>query len=569
MNRDANPADDGGYKGLKLGTFIKNDRWLIGPEFLWEDEARWPKMIDIPCVKDVDPEIRKESQVNTASVSRDVMGEVIKYYSTWWKLKVTISWLLRYKRYLRNKALQRTGGSQSNYELVERRGCLVVEELQEAEEEILRYIQEKEFPEAPILQSALTTGACERSVKRLMKKAAASVSKLNPRIGNWLLRAGGRIGRAPLPYEMKHPVILPYKLHVTDLIIRDHRQRMGHLGQESVLSSLRKKYWVLKGRSAVRRVLNKCSDCHSRKAKPAEQFIAEVPKERVTPGDPPFTYFGVDCFGPLKVKQGRSHVKSYGCLFICLTMRALHIEIVHSLSADSTINAIRRFISVRGCPKEIRSDNGTSLERADKELRYAVEQWDHHKISNFCAQREIKWKFNPPAASHMGGVWERMVQTTKRVLKSLLKEQIVTDEVLATVMAEAVNIVNSRPLTRNSDSDLDDRPLTPNHLLHLRPTPSLPPGLFVKEDLHCRPVWRQAQYLRGVFWRRWSNEYLPTLMERQKWRSRKENIKVGDLVLLADENYPRGEWPIARVWEVVSDDDGCVRATPRDSIAER
>ena len=108
-------------------------------------------MIDIPCLKDDDPEIRKESQVYTASVSRDVMGEVIKYYSTWWKLKVTISLLRRYKRYLRNEALQLTGGSQSNYELVERRGCLVVEELQEAEDEILRYIQEKEFPEARIL----------------------------------------------------------------------------------------------------------------------------------------------------------------------------------------------------------------------------------------------------------------------------------------------------------------------------------------------------------------------------------------------------------------------------------
>ena len=380
-------------------------------------------MIDIPCVKDDDPEIRKESQVYTASVSHDVMGEVIKCYASWWKLKVTISWLLRYKRYLRNKALQRTGGSQSNYKLVERRGCLVAEELQEAEGEILRYIQEKEFPEARILQSALTIGACERSVKRLMKEAGASVSKLNPRIENGLLRAGGRIGRAPLPYDLKHPVILPYKHHVTDLIIRDHHQRMGHLGQESVLSSLRKKYWILKGRSAVRRVLNKCSDCQRRKAKPAEQFKAELPKERMTPGDPPFTYVDVDCFGPLEVKQGRSHVKRYGCLLTCLTIRALHIEILHSLRADSRINAIRTFISVRGCPKEIRSDNGTNFARADKELRNAVEQWDHHKISHFCTQREIKWKFNPPAASHMGGVWERMVQTTKRVLKSLLKEQ--------------------------------------------------------------------------------------------------------------------------------------------------
>ena len=187
VNRDANPADDGS-KGLRLGTLIKNDRWLTGPEFLWEDEARWPKMIDIPCVKDDDPEIRKESQVYTASVNSDVMGEVLfKYYSTWWKLKVTISWLLRYKRYLRNKALQRTGGFQSNYELVARRGFLVVEELQEAEDETLHYIQEKDFPEARILQSALTTGVCERSVKRLLKKEGASMSKLNPRIENGLL----------------------------------------------------------------------------------------------------------------------------------------------------------------------------------------------------------------------------------------------------------------------------------------------------------------------------------------------------------------------------------------------
>ena len=154
MNRDANPADDGS-KGLNLGTLIKNDRWLIGPEFLWEDEARWPKMIDIPCVKDDDPEIRKESQVYTSLYSisqsrRDRRSHQVLFDLV--ELKVTISWLLRYKRYLRNKALQRTGGSQSNYELVERRGCLVVEELQEAEDEILRYSQEKEFPEAQILQ---------------------------------------------------------------------------------------------------------------------------------------------------------------------------------------------------------------------------------------------------------------------------------------------------------------------------------------------------------------------------------------------------------------------------------
>ena len=554
VNRDENPADDGS-KGLKLDVLIKNNRWLTGPKFLWKGGEYWPKMIEVPCLKDEDPEVRKENQVYVTAVSCDVVEKLILYYSSWWKLKVAIAWLLRYKQYLMNKFLQLRGGCPTTHDSAEGRNYLKLDELREAEHEIMRYVQRKEFPDV----TALQPGADERSVKRLMKKMGASISKLNPQVQDGLLRVGGRIGRAPLSYELKHPVILPYKHHITDLIIRDHHLKVGHMGQESVLSSLRQKYWILKGRSAVRRVLSKCLDCQKRSAKPAEQFMAELPADRVTPSEPPFSYVGIDCFGPIEVKQGRSHVKRYGCLFTCLTVRAVHVEILHSLSADSMINALRRFISMRGCPKEIRSDNGTNFTKADKELREAVQLWNNQRISNFCAQKEIKWTFNPPDASHMGGPWERMIQTTKRVLKALLKEQLVTDEVLSTVMAEAVNIVNSRPLTRNSDSSLDDQPITPNHLLHLRPTPSLPPGVFDKGDLHCKRAWRQAQYLAGVFRRRWSSEYLPTLMERQKWKMPKPNIKEGDLVLLADESYPRGQWPIARVEEVVVSRDGYVR----------
>ena len=234
----------------------------------------------------------------------------------------------------------------------------------------------------------------------------------------------------------------------------------------------------------MRRVPSKCFDCQKRKAKPAEQFMVELPKDRVTPSEPPFTYLGIDCFGPIEVKQGRSLVKRYGCFFTCLTVRAVHIEILRSASADSMINAMRRFISIRGYPKEIRSDNGTNFTGADEELRNAVQQWNQQRINNFCAQREIKWTFNRPDASHMGGVWERIIQTAKRVLKALLKGQVVTDEVLSTVTAKVVNIVNIRPLTRNSDSVSDDEPISPNQLLHLCPTPSLPPGVFVKGDLY-------------------------------------------------------------------------------------
>ena len=159
----------------------------------------------------------------------------------------------------------------------------------------------------------------------------------------------------------------------------------------------------------------------------------------------------------------------------------------------------------------------------------------------------------------MGGAWERMIRSVRQILKALLKEQVVNDEVLSTVVTEATNILNSRPLTRNSDDPTDEEPLTPNHLLQLRPCTSLPPGIFEEEDLYCRRQWRQAQFLANLFWKRWIKEYLPTLQERKKWNEPKENLKVGDVVLLMDENFPRGQWPLARVLEVFTSDDGLVR----------
>ena len=151
VNREENSADDGS-KGIKLDVFIKNDRWLTGPKFLWEYKERWQVMIAIPILKDGDPEVRKENQIYVASASRDATEELIVSYSSWWKLKVAVSWLLHYKRYLKNKFLQRKEGSSTKLELEERRNHLTLDELRETEHEIFRYIQAKEFPEALALQ---------------------------------------------------------------------------------------------------------------------------------------------------------------------------------------------------------------------------------------------------------------------------------------------------------------------------------------------------------------------------------------------------------------------------------
>ena len=162
------------------------------------------------------------------------------------------------------------------------------------------------------------------------------------------------------------------------------------MGQESVLSSLRETVWIVKWRSAVWRVLRRCMACQrQRNACPGNQFMADLQEVKLVPEKPPFTYVGLDYFGPLQVKQGRSRVERYGCLFTCLTTRAVHIEIAYSLDTDSMINALRRFISVRGYPEQIRSDQGSNFTKTDKELKAAIQEWNENKIGNFCRQKRI------------------------------------------------------------------------------------------------------------------------------------------------------------------------------------
>ena len=196
--------------------------------------------------------------------------------------------------------------------------------------------------------------------------------------------------------------------------------------------------------------------------------MADLPRSRVTPDQPPFTCVGIDYFGPFLVRQKRSLVKRYGAIFTCLALRAVHLEISHTLDTDSFILALRRFIARRGQVKEIRSDNGTNFTGAEKELRVMISSWNQAKIHDTLLQKGIKWVFNPPAASHQGGVWERLIRSTRKILGALTKEQVLDDECLQTLLCEAESIINGRPLTKVSDNPNDLEPLTPNHLLLLR-----------------------------------------------------------------------------------------------------
>ena len=160
----------------------------------------------------------------------------------------------------------------------------------------------------------------------------------------------------------------------------------------------------------------------------------------------------------------------------------------------------------------------------------------------------------------MGGAWERIIRSIRKILRALLGQQLVTDEMLQTLTAEIAGILNSRPLTPVSSDPEDLEPLTPNHLLLLRSNPSLPVGSFGREDCYSKRRWRQVQYISDVFWKRWLKEYLPTLQKRAKWMKPRRSLEIGDLVLIADENVHRGKWPLGKVVDVFRGKDGYVRS---------
>ena len=165
------------------------------------------------------------------------------------------------------------------------------------------------------------------------------------------------------------------------------------------------------------------------------------------------------------MKIGRRQEKRWCCLFTCLTIRAVHIEVVPKLDSDSCLNAIARFIARRGKPRTIISDNGTNFVGANKEMRAYIAEWNEQAIEERLLQEEITWKFNPPAAPHFGGVWERLVRSCKKAMYAVLGTRSVTEDVLATTMCLVEQILNGRPLTPVSSDVSDLNALTPNDFL--------------------------------------------------------------------------------------------------------
>ncbi|KAK3744013.1 hypothetical protein QZH41_004823 [Actinostola sp. cb2023] len=549
-----NPADEAS-RGMTVDAFLHNKRWTDGPDFLKQSEETWPQRPpDMGQIPNDDPEVKKSIEAFAIEVSNDsdYISKVLEKFSSWTSLKKIIAWILRYKNNLRKQSQRRKANEVISYQSkVNAIIPLSVSEINDAERVIVKYVQKQAFKEELSILNCIDKENQESSNQSTVKKCS-SIYKLDPIMKDSLLRVGGRLQRAPIENDAKHPIILPKKHHVVKLIINYYHRASAHSGIEYTLSLIRQKYWIIAARSSVRNAVNTCFDCRRRQAPVMQQKMASLPQNRTTPCKPPFTYVGVDCFGPFTVRRGRTTAKRYGVLFTCLTTRAIHIEVAYSMDTESFINSLRRFVARRGQPDEIRSDTGGNFVKGEKELRMAIQDWNQTQIHEYLLQHNVKWIFNPPAASHHGGVWERCIRTVRKVMKALLKQQVLDDEGLNTLMCEVESIVNGRPITKVSDDPKDLDALTPNHLLLLRAGTATPPGVFSKDDNYTRRRWRQVQYLSNLFWLRWTKEYLPSLQQRQKWNKPQRNLAADDIVLLLDENTPRSTWPLGRVLEVYS-----------------
>ena len=544
---------------------LEESKWFSGPDFLWQAEVTasdcnphtYPVQSDDPEVKTV-----QCLMLSVKPDSQTPLLERLERFSSWTKAKKAIAIVLRFKAMLKGHLVKKPGPKHSAN--MQDKGRLdypplSVQELQAAEVAILKQVQHNSFQkELELLQG--------QASKTSNVGKASALYRLDPFLDEQgLLRVGGRMRNSLVEPALVHPIILPKKSHISQLIIQHFHEQIEHQGRGLTLNEIRSNgFWILGCSSAVEHIFH-CVSCRKQRGSTQGQKMADLPIDRVESA-PPFTYCSVDCFGPFLVKEGRKELKRYGVVFTCFTSRAIHLEVANSLDTDSFINALRRFLSLRGPIRQLRSDRGTNFMSAERELREAISEMDDQQISNFLLAEGcdyFKFKPNVPSASHMGGVWERQIRTVRNVLTRLLQQlgSQLDDESLRTVFCEVTAIVNSRPLSvENLNDPLSDLPLTPNHLLTMKSKVLLPPpGKFVKPDLYVRRRWRRIQFVTNEFWNRWRKEYLSNLQSRSKWVASSRNMKVGDIVMIKDDNLPRNQWKLGIVTAAEPGDDGLVR----------
>ncbi|XP_068682177.1 uncharacterized protein [Montipora foliosa] len=521
---EENVADDLS-RGLRVQQLT--GRWMNGPRFLTLPEEQWPVQTVMPSPAEHNMERR---HVNAVSAALQVdIGNVIdpNVFTSWRKLIRVTAWLGRLAEKIRSRRNQLEG----------REGPLMPEELAKAE--------------------ILWIRSAQRSLQKRLENG--EFKTLSPFVdGKGIIRVGGRIDKAIVSYEEKHPALLPSN-HRISLLIISHMHNCGHPGVATTTAKSRRKYWVLKANKLSKAVKFKCVTCRRIAHKNETQLMADLPALRLAPYTPPFYYTACDYFGPYSVKVGRNKTaKHYGVVFTCLNTRAVHVEMAVDCSTMEFLQVLRRFFAIRGQPAVMISNNGSQFVGAERELGEMVRGLSREEIQNFCAEKGMHWKFTTPAAPHQNGCAEALVKTCKNALKRAIGSQLLTPFELHTVFLEVANLVNQRPIGRIPNDPDDGKYICPNDILLGRASSEVPQGPF-KETQNPRHRVEFLQKIVDSFWKRWNRDVFPSLVPRKQWQIERRNVKVNDIVTVADSNAVRGKWCTGRIMEVYPGPDGRVR----------
>lgn len=542
VSTDLNPAD---YvsRGKDMSLLKNLHMWWSGPQFLKDNEDNWPHQLIV--YNDNLPETRSEVSLTITKADPEPIINFSRF-SSFTTLKRSVAYALRFINIVKNQPIKHQ--------------YLNTGELQESLYFIIRLSQKESFPEYSLLMNG----------KALPKKS--SLLKFNVFFDeNKLIRVGGRLKNSQFNYDKKYPLLIQSNHIVTKLLFEYMHKKLMHAGPQLLLASIRENYWPIGGRCLAKAVYRKCILCTRMRGQIISPLMGNLPAQRLEPGGYPFEEaVGTDYAGPIMAasRQGRGCrlVKVYIILFVCFSTKAVHLELVGDLTSNNFLSTLRRFVSRRGKPKHIYSDNGTSFVGAYNEIGKFLKS-NCNAFSSTLANEDINFHFIPPYAPHFGGLWEAGIKSVKYHLKRVLGNCHLSFEELNTVLVQIEAILNSRPLTPMSSDANDFSPLTPGHFLIGRPLTSLPTSDLSNHRYSYISRFQRIEQIRQHFWSRWSKEYVSELQQRGQWKTHSKPLEKDTLVLIKDDHLPPLKWRLGRILEVYPGSDGISRVADVKTVS--